>query len=172
MPKIIATEAEDFTVLPADVIITVRVEETKVETIPGKNGKDPWDKLDFKFVITGVTNEAYKDAEGQNIWGGVAFRLSNSPDNKLKQWTEALLGIEISEGFELETEWFEGRSARAVVANYTRSSGGTAHKVGALLPLAGAQSAVPNQVAEVFATPTPAPAPAPAPQPTYSDVPF
>lgn len=166
--KIIATEGEDFVVLPQDLIITVRVDSTKVEQVPGRDGKDPWDKLDFKFTIEQVANEQYKDAEGQNIWGGVGFRLTDHPDNRLKQWVEALLGIEVSQGFELDTDMLLNRRARAIVENFTRRNGTVGHKVGALLPLvdagqAAAAAAVSSQPAAS------APAPQPAPQ---QDLPF
>lgn len=165
MAVIKADKGEDFVVLPKDIVINVRVDSTKVETIPGKGNNDDWDKLDFKFTITHVSNEQYQEAAGQTIWGGVPFRLTDHPDNRLKQWVEALLGIEVSEGFELDTDLLNGRQARAIVDNYPRKTGGMAHKVGALLPLGDPGAA---KAAAVFDSPA-APAPAPASDP---EIPF
>lgn len=169
MPKITATQGEDFTVLPKDTVITVRVDSSKVDTIPGKDGKDPWDKIDFRFTIVSVANEQYKDAEGQTIFGGVGFRLTDHPDNKLRQWVEALLGIEVQEGFELDTDMLNGRTARAIVDNYNKRTGAVGHKVGALIPASDPTNAA--AAAAVGATPAPAPAPAPQQQ-DFPDVPF
>lgn len=138
MPKITATSGEDFTVLPQDMIVTVKCNNTKVEEVPTRDG-GTWDKLDFEFTIEHVANEDYADAVGQRIWGGVGFRLTDHPDNRLRQWVEALLGIEISEGFELDTDMLHGRTARAIIENYPRKNGGNGHKVGALLPLTSGQ---------------------------------
>ena len=171
MVKIVATEGEDFTILPKDAVITVRVDSTKVEQVPGKKEGDFWDKLDFTFTIVGVADPNYKDAEGQNIWGGVPFRLTDHPDNRLKQWVEALLGIEITEGFELDTDMLHGRTCRAIVENYPRKAGGYSHKVGALLP-SGASVAQPDPAAAAAQQAFAAPAPTPAPQQQHADVPF
>ena len=167
MPTITAKGGEDFTVLPKDSIVVVQVNSTKVEDVPGKDGKDSWEKLDFEFTIDHVPMDEYGDAQGQKIWGGVPFRLTDHPDNRLKQWVEALLGIEVAKGFELDTDMLLGRQARAIVDNYPRKAGGTAHKVGALLPLVDPGQA---QAAAAFQQPA-QPAPQPAP-PATSDVPF
>jgi hypothetical protein len=167
-----ATQGEDFIVLPKDLVITVRVDETKVETIPGKNGNDPWEKLDFKFTITNVANEQYSEAVGQTIWGGVAFRLTDHPDNRLKQWVEALLGIEVSEGFELDTDMLSHRTARAIVDNYPRKTGGFAHKVGALLPATDPGQAAASAALGGQSAPQPAPQPVEQQRIADADVPF
>ena len=170
MPKITASAGEDFTVLPQDLVITVRVDSTQVVPVPGKDGKDPWDKLDFRFTIVSVSNESYKEAEGQTIFGGVGFKLTDHPDNRLRQWVEALLGIQVQEGFELDTDMLEGRTARAIVENYPKRSGTVGHKVGALIPSSNPTEAAAQ--AAIGQTPAPAPAPAPQSQSSFPDVPF
>ena len=164
--KIVAEQGQEFVVLPKDTVITVRVNNTKVETVPGRDNNDSWDKLDFEFTIVGVANDQFKDAEGQKIWGGVPFKLTVHPDNRLKQWTEALLGIEITEGFELDTDLLEGRTARAIVDQYPRKTGGFNHKVVALLP-----STDPTQAQAQAAVGHPQPQPQPQLQEDV-DVPF
>lgn len=139
MPKITMEESGDFTVLPEGEIIFVRVRDTNVIDLEGKHG--PWQKLEFEFDITGVTNEDYKDAVNQYIWGSVPFRFTDHPDNKLKQWTEALFGLELEPGFELDTSDFIGREARAIISNYDTRNGDKRHQVDALLPLRKGQEA-------------------------------
>lgn len=132
MAKITMTEAQDLTVIPEDTVIKVAVDSTKIIDVEGQRG--PWQKIEFRFNITDAPGE-YSALVGTPIWGSVAFRLTESPDNKLKQWTEALFGIELSAGFELDTDMYIGRQARAIIANYDKKNGGKGHQVGSLLPL-------------------------------------
>lgn len=154
MAKVVCEDAPEFEVLPPDTVITVRVLETSVNEYPGKNGS--WEKLEFKFEIERVFDESFTEAVGQWIWGGCAFRLTNHPDNTLNQWTAALLGIEPGIGFELDTDMFVGKKAKAVVSNYNTKDGKPRHKVEALLPLetasVGAPMAAPAAVAPPAAT--------------------
>lgn len=133
MAKITMTEAQDLTILPADTVIKVTIDSTKVKDVQGERGD--WQKIEFKFTINEAPGEYDEALRGTPIWGSVAFRLTESPDNKLKQWTEAILGIELSAGFELDTDMFVGRKVRAVVGNYDKKNGGKGHQVSALLPL-------------------------------------
>jgi len=169
MPKITAKAGEDFLVLPKDAVITVRVKSTKVEPVPGKDGRDPWDKIDFTFEIVDVANPDHRDAIGQTIFGGVGFKLTDHPDNRLRQWVEALLGIQVQEGFELDTDMLDNRTAKAIVDQYTKRNGSAAHKVGALIP---SSTPTPTEAAQAAFGQTSAPASQPAPQQTQSDLPF
>lgn len=123
--------------LPDDSIIKVEVESIEVREVEGKNGKPSWEKLEFKFKIvdvpTELANQGYNDLVGGSIWGSVGARLTDHPDNKLKQWAEALLGLDLGIGFELDTEMLEGRQARAVTSTY-QSKNGPRHQVAGLLP--------------------------------------
>lgn len=185
MPKIVMTEAEEFTVLPENTIITIRVDETEVKTVPGKNGE--WEKLEVKFHILQAPPQ-FKDAEDSPIWGSVPFRLTEHPDNKLRQWVEALLGVELGVGFELDTDMLVGRQAKAIVSNWERRNGGVGHQVDALIPISApvpsqaTPAAAPSQAniaaaaaAAVGGSPTPAPAQqqqAPAPAVGTAELPF
>lgn len=176
MPIITAEKGEDFTVLPEGTVITVKVEKTETRTVG--EGSNSWESLDFQFTIVGVSDERWSEAVGQTIWGGANARLTEHQDNKLRKWVKALLGIDVVEGFKLDTDVLVGRQARAVVENYTKGSGQNQmvrHKVGALLeaPAPGWQ---PGQAPQAFPQPgvpqpqfpqqfQQAPAPQPAPQP-------
>lgn len=132
MAKITMTEAQDLTVIAEDTVIKVAVDSTKIVDVDGTRG--PWQKIEFRFNITDTPDE-YQPLVGTPIWGSVAFKLTESPDNKLKQWTEALFGIELSAGFELDTDMYIGRQARAIIGNYDKKNGGKGHQVSSLLPL-------------------------------------
>lgn len=120
MAKITMEEYEEFPVLPADSIITVKVDEITVKEQQGNRG--PWQKAEFKFKILGVPSQEYSNLVGQTIWGSVPFRFTESPDNKLRQWVEAMFGMELSAGFELDTDLLIGRECRAVVSNYDKKA--------------------------------------------------
>lgn len=175
--SITAEAADDFVVLPKDSVVTIRVDATSVVEFNKQDG-GTFEKLDFECTIVHVPGDdssESKKAEGQKIWGGVGFRLTDHPDNKLKQWVEALLGIEISQGFELDTDMLSGRQARAIIENYETKTGGTRHKIGALLPLTDqGQSQAASALGQQPTQPAPQPAqPQPAPvQQDMSDIPF
>ena len=155
--------------IPADTILTVKVES--IEPREWSSATGPIHKLSFKFLILDLPREAGVEWIGRTVYGSVFDRFEDHPDNELKQWVEALLGgIEITSGFELDTDQLIGRKARAVIEHYPRKVGGTGQSVGALLPIA---SAAP------LASPAPQPLPPPKPAaPVYAqqglgdDVPF
>lgn len=159
MAKITVEEAKDLTIIPADTVIKVTVDGTKIIDVKGDRGD--WQKIEFKFNIAEAPGE-YAELKNTPIWGSVAFRLTESPDNKLKQWTEALLGIELSAGFELDTDMYMGRQARAVIGNYDKKNGGKGHQVSALLPLRATPGMSTPAAAPVTATVSAGAAPASA----------
>lgn len=132
MAKITMSEAPEFDVLPADMVIKVRVDETKITDEDGKYG--PYQKLRAKFIVCEVPDPAFNTVIGEQIWGSVSFKLTNDKDNQLRQWVEALLGFQLSVGFELDTDELVGRSCRAIVGNYEKN-GKKRHQIAALLPL-------------------------------------
>jgi hypothetical protein len=138
--KLTMTAAEEFLALPEDSLIQVSVHSVDVREVPGRDGKDGWTSLSFRFTIIDMPTALepkYGSLIGGTIFGSVSAKLTTHPDNKLRKWTEALLGLgELDEGFELETEMFIGRKARAQVGNYTKTgSTQVQHKVIGLLPL-------------------------------------
>jgi hypothetical protein len=140
MAKITMTEAPEFVTFPANSILHLRVEEITIREIEGKKGS--WEKLEFKFKILGVqavgddslTVDDCEPAIGAPIWGGVSATLTDNPENKLRQWTEAILGMELNVGFELDTDLLVGRDVRGLTGTYQKKSGFTGHQIDALLP--------------------------------------
>lgn len=165
MAKIILEEQPDFATLPPDSILELLVEEASVRTIEGRNG--PWQKVECKFKILGIQAtgdgspvENYDSLVTQSIWGSVPFRLTDSPENKLRQWAEAILQVELGLGFELDTDMFERRQCRGVTSQYDAKTKDPStglpfkrHQVEFLLPKSGNVTAKPL----VAAASTPAP---------------
>ena len=131
--------AEEFLTLPEDAIVQVVVKEITDREVPGRDGKDGWTSLSFRFTILEVPSylgDQYDSLIGSTIFGSVSAKLTSHPDNKLRQWIEALLDMELEPGFEFDTEMLVGRKARAVIGNYTKKDSTVVnHKVKGLLPL-------------------------------------
>lgn len=134
------TGSGDFLTLPEDEIIQVVVDSTEVRHVDGKDGKDGWDKLNFRFKILELPTaleEEYASLIGSTIFGSVSAKLTTHPDNKLRKWAEALLDMDLDDpGFELDTEMLDGRKARGVVGQWVRKSDQQVnHQIKGLLPL-------------------------------------
>lgn len=125
MAKITMVEQEEFPTLPADSILHLKVDDLEVEERQGRYGA--FEKLDVKFKILGI--QAIGDGSdpsrfdsliGGPIFGSVPFRLTDSPENRLRLWVEAILGMEIGVGFELDTDLLKNRECRGVTINYDK----------------------------------------------------
>jgi len=124
--KLVAEEHKDFQLLPADSIVFLRVADTEVRDIERRNG-GTWQKLEFTFEITGIQQlgdgsdpARFTEAVGSKIWGSSPFRLTDSPENRLKRWIEAILGLEITAGFELDTDYLRNRECRGTTSVYDK----------------------------------------------------
>lgn len=189
MAKITVQEQKDLTVLPIDSIVHLKVDELKIREVDGRHGK--WEKLEFKFKILGIQAtgdgspvDQYEDAIASPIWGSVPYRLTDSAENKLRQWAEAILGIEMGVGFELDTDLLLGRECRGITSQYDKRAKDAqgnpikAHQVDSLLPrgnLPQAASHSPSQpsVQDPWAPQPQQQPPQPAlPQQGWDDPPF
>lgn len=133
------TAGGDFLTLPEETVIQVAVETVEEREVPGRDGNPGWTKLSFRFKVlelpTALEAE-YGVLIGTPIFGSVSARFTSHPDNKLRQWSEALLNIgELDPGFELDTDMLIGRKARAVTNTYKKKDGTLNHQVKGLLPL-------------------------------------
>lgn len=136
-------DGEGFLTLPADTIVPVVVDSIEERTVPGKDGGEGWKKLNFRFKILELPSQLepeYSALVGSTIFGSVSARFTSHPDNKLRQWAEALLDLgDLEAGFELDTDMLVGRKARGVVSHWTRKSDNSLnHQIGGLLPMAPA----------------------------------
>lgn len=152
MAKLVVEEQKEIPTLPDDSILHLKVEEIELKTVQGNRG--PWDKLDFKFKILGVLHvegayspEEFGNLLGENIYGGMGARMTDSPENRLRLWAEAILQRELPVGFELDTDYLLGREVRGVVRTYEKRNINPAtgqpfrgHNVQSLLPLGGGVS--------------------------------
>lgn len=142
-------ETKTFDVLPSDTMIQVEVEDVTERWVEPSNGREGWMKLEFKFLIRGVPTamqDQYGNLIGTRIWGSVAAKFTDHPNNKLRQWSEALLGATVNNpGFELDTDVLIGRSCRAATSQYKRRDGSDAHQISDLYePVIG--TAVPSVI--------------------------
>lgn len=194
MAKLTMEEAKDFAVLPEESILDLKVMTVEEREVNGRNGT--WTKLSLEFKILGIQAigdgspvEEYADLVTEKIFGSVPLKLTDSPDNKLRQWAEAILRIDMGVGFELDTAMFKDRMVRGVTSIWMKKVGGNEyprHQVEFLLPMteqtvatpppAASQSgwAAPEVNAQAAAAPAADPwaapaAPAGAPAPAAAD---
>jgi hypothetical protein len=125
MAKIVLEEQPEFLVLPEESILSLKVDDLRTEERNGRNGT--WTKLELTFKILGIQvigdgspTENYESMIGQKIWGSVPFRLTDSPENKLRLWCEAILGMELGVGFELDTDYLLSKEVRGVTSTYEK----------------------------------------------------
>lgn len=148
-----STTIGDYPVLPPDTIIGVEVLDVEERQATNNKTGESWQKLEFSFQIASVPSQLgteFASLVGSRIWGSTPIRFTMHPDNRLRQWIEALLGgLELDEGFEFDTDSLVGRRARAIVSNYPKKDGRFAHQVSGLLP--SADAAPPTVAAEIFA---------------------
>lgn len=147
MAKLIAEEHKEYQLLPPDSILFLKIAELEVREIERRNG-GTWQKLEFTFEITGIQRlgdgsdpARYTEVAGSKIWGSAPFKLTDSPDNRLKRWIEAILGLEITAGFELDTDYLLHREVRGTTSVYDKKTNNPAtglpyqsHQVEDLLP--------------------------------------
>lgn len=168
MAKITVEEQDTILTFPPDSILELKIEEAVTETVQGRGG-EPWTKVKFKFKILGIQaigdgspKEPYENWITKNIYGSVPFRLTNSPENKLRIWAEAIFRQELGLGFELDTDMFVGRQVRGLTSQYdakAKDSNGVPFKraqIETLLPFGGAAASPQATPAAAPATPAPA----------------
>lgn len=168
MAKIVMDEYTERSVLPDSSIVFLKVDSQETKEVDGKNGK--WQKLEFTFKLLGIQVlgdggdiSEYDDLIGGKIFGSVPFTFTDSPENKLKQWVEALLGMELVKGFELDTDILDRREARGITRQFDKRAIDVhtgkpfrGHGIDSLLPKGGTILGTPAPVvhSEDFFTPT------------------
>lgn len=125
MARITMEEQKEFLVFPVDTLLLLKVLEASTVDVPGKDGRDGWTKCSFKFKILqviatgdGSPIQAWDEMVGKEIFGSVPWRLTDSPENKLRIWSEALLQVEMGLGFDLDSNMFPGRTVKGVTSQY------------------------------------------------------
>ena len=147
MALITMEEQQEFAVAPDDSILLLKVDQVDVVEMSGARG--PWQKLNIKFKVLEVQAvgdggpiSAYDSLVGGPIFGNVPFRLTDSPENKLRQWVEAIFNMELTVGFVMDTDLLLNKTVRGITSTYrtTRTidpstgQGYLRHQIESLLP--------------------------------------
>lgn len=115
---------EDEWKLPAETPFPAVLNAVEEKVIPYvKDGKDKtFTKWSWEFEIT--------DGEysGLRAWGDSEDRLTNHPENKVRQWAETLRGSKYEIGEGLDTDDLLGLHCVITVANETYIKKGTQEK--------------------------------------------
>jgi len=96
------------------------VVEREIPYVDKKTGKDAvFTKWEWEFAIT------EGEYAGLSAWGDTEDRLTNHPDNKVRQWAETLRGREFDMGEGLDTDDLLGLPCTITVDNteYTKKDG-------------------------------------------------
>ena len=139
--KLTVKKHVDLETIPTDSILICKVDgPPKIEDVTGERGT--WQKVNFRFKILGFQvlgdgshPSTWEEMVGKNIFGSVSAYLSDGADNKLRQWVQAILAMDIGLGFELDLDYLEGRQVRVVTSQYTKKDKTVRHQAGSLLPI-------------------------------------
>jgi len=162
MAKITLVEQETILTFPVDSILELKIEEANVKTVQGRNTE--WQKVEVKFKILGIQAIGdggpvadYENWITQHIWGSVPLRLTDSPENKLRIWSEAIFRQELGVGFELDSGMWIGRKVRGITSQYDARGRGSdgqpfkRHQVETLLPFGDTSTTAPATTPAVSA---------------------
>lgn len=157
MARLVVEEQKDIPTLPKDSIIQVMVERADIRTVQGPRGD--WDKIEFKFKVLAVQSVPgdhpgnYENLIGEYIYGSTPARITDSQENKLRLWAEAIFNRPMALGEELDTDYFLRREVRAVTSTYEKRAINPVtrkpfegHQVASLLPMGTGQGVVPGQL--------------------------
>jgi hypothetical protein len=99
-------------------VLNARVVSVELKTKPFNDEKtgEPVKKFEFKFKIDDP------DHDGQMIWGETSTRLNNHPENRLHNWSEALLGQRLPPHYKLNTDDLQDRDCRIIVGKSVKQS--------------------------------------------------
>lgn len=67
-------------------------------------------RVEFHFKL--IADDGH---DGQDIWGDTSTRFNSHPECRLKQWSEALLGMRLTPHFRLDTDMLLDRHCFVVV---------------------------------------------------------
>ena len=154
MAKITLEHQDEILTFPKDTILELKIGDVTIETIQSQRGD--WQKASFEFKILGIQAlgdgsqdlAPYENWITRPIWGSVPWRLTDSNENKLRIWAEAIFRQELGEGFELDSDAFLQRNVRGLTSQYeargSRDSQGRPfmrHQIETLLPWSDGASA-------------------------------
>jgi hypothetical protein len=103
---------EDGEILNAKVASVELKEKPFVDDKTGEKVK----KFEFKFKI----NDPGGDHDDRFIWGETSTRVTDHPENRLRNWAEALLGQRLPPHYKFNTDDLQDRDCRVIVGKETK----------------------------------------------------
>lgn len=107
---------EDGEILPAKV---VTVELKQKPFVDDKTG-EPVKKFEFKFKVM----DPGGDHDEQLLWGETSTRVTDHPENRLRNWAEALTGQRLPPHAKFNTDDLQDRECRVIVGKDTKMRNG------------------------------------------------
>ena len=134
--KVTVEEEEDLT-LPEDSIhkaILMEVSPREINWVDRRTGEAKSKVLlEFWFEVTGSSEDKYI---GRKVKGSVDSKMTTRANDRFRNWSETLLGREISAGTDFDTDDIIGLSAEIVIGHRPSKDGGRVfEEVTDLLPL-------------------------------------
>jgi len=141
MPRATVEEPE-FVLLPEDTLLRCRLNAVNPKEVPYRDKntgeQKTFTKWEWEFqVIEGEFAE-------KKIWGETNDKLTTHPDNKPRNWAEAILGQELDLGMEFDTDDIVGLIADVTVYHHHYTKNGedrTIAKIQDVLPAGKLSSA-------------------------------
>ena len=109
-------EKKKFDPIPANEIVPVEVVEVEIRDIPEhiRSQYKIQDKQEVSFHFK-VVDGPYKN---RHLWGNAKPRWDNSPDCRLRVWTQEILGEDsLPDEYQFDTDTLQGLQARVLVRN-------------------------------------------------------
>lgn len=102
-------------------VLSVEQKDSRWLVNPDNESEGYKQELNFKVQLIDPNNDAY---DKRWLWGSCTAWLSDSPQNKLRQWAIAILDLDLlPEGYILETDDFVGKQCRVIVEQWTSKDG-------------------------------------------------
>jgi hypothetical protein len=79
---------------------------------PREPGKEPNTRVEFRFKLITDDDDPH---DGEDIWGNTSDKFVDHPNCKLKSWSEAILGMKIPPGYNLETDHLLSRECQVII---------------------------------------------------------
>lgn len=89
---------------------TVASIKKKEKPFKDDNGQ-PVVRVEFHFKL--IADDGH---DGQDIWGDTSTRFNSHPECRLKQWSEAILGMRLAPHFRLDTDMLLDRHCFVVIS--------------------------------------------------------
>lgn len=120
MGIILEVEESGFTGFIEDgEIYNARIVSIELKEKPFKDERtgEPVKKFEFKFKIS-----SDDEHDTQFIWGEAGTRITDHPENRLRNWAEAILGTRLPVHYKFNTDDLVDRDCRIIVGKKVTNS--------------------------------------------------